>query len=101
LRTLIAKARAGEFSLGPMLMALLRGRAAGAARERKRAVWVGRGAEQLAADLSRRAQKLRVEGAAGVVALLVAEDRVPAARAAKIVRLSDRAARRLENEGLL
>ncbi|GLI95596.1 plasmid replication protein RepC [Methylocystis echinoides] len=37
LRVLTAKARAGEFSLGPVLMALLRGRAAKAARERKRA----------------------------------------------------------------
>ncbi|GLI95735.1 plasmid replication protein RepC [Methylocystis echinoides] len=36
LRVLTAKARAGEFSLGPVLMALLRGKAA-AARERKRA----------------------------------------------------------------
>jgi replication initiation protein RepC len=37
LRALTAKARAGEFSLGPVLMALLRGKAAKAARERKRA----------------------------------------------------------------
>ncbi len=37
LRVLTAKARAGEFSLGPVLMALLRGKAAKAARERKRA----------------------------------------------------------------
>ncbi|ARN83911.1 plasmid replication protein RepC [Methylocystis bryophila] len=37
LRALTAKARAGEFSLGPVLMALLRGRAAKAAREGKRA----------------------------------------------------------------
>ena len=37
LRVLTAKARAGEFSLGPVLMALLRGKAARAARERKRA----------------------------------------------------------------
>ncbi|GLI95335.1 plasmid replication protein RepC [Methylocystis echinoides] len=36
LRVLTAKARAGEFSLGPVLMALLRGKAAKAARERKR-----------------------------------------------------------------
>ena len=36
-RVLTAKARAGEFSLGPVLMALLRGKAAKAARERKRA----------------------------------------------------------------
>jgi hypothetical protein len=35
LRVLTAKARAGEFSLGPVLMALLRGKAAKAARERK------------------------------------------------------------------
>jgi replication initiation protein RepC len=37
LRVLTAKARAGEFSLGPVLMALLRGKAAKAARDRKRA----------------------------------------------------------------
>jgi replication initiation protein RepC len=37
LRVLTAKARAGEFSLGPVLMALLRGKAAKAGRERKRA----------------------------------------------------------------
>jgi replication initiation protein RepC len=37
LRVLTEKARAGEFSLGPVLMALLRGKAAKAARERKRA----------------------------------------------------------------
>jgi replication initiation protein RepC len=37
LRVLTAKARAGEFSLGPVLMALLRGKAAKLARERKRA----------------------------------------------------------------
>jgi replication initiation protein RepC len=37
LRVLTAKARAGEFSLGPVLMALLRGKAAKAARERKKA----------------------------------------------------------------
>lgn len=37
LRVLTAKARAGEFSLGPVLMALLRGKAAKPARERKRA----------------------------------------------------------------
>ncbi|MGO9773828.1 MAG: plasmid replication protein RepC [Roseiarcus sp.] len=37
LRVLTAKARAGEFSLGPVLMALLRGKAAKATRERKRA----------------------------------------------------------------
>ncbi|MBM3654734.1 MAG: replication initiation protein RepC [Alphaproteobacteria bacterium] len=37
LRVLTAKAKAGEFSLGPVLMALLRGKAAKAARERKRA----------------------------------------------------------------
>ncbi|HTO79464.1 MAG TPA: plasmid replication protein RepC, partial [Methylocystis sp.] len=37
LRALTAKARAGEFSLGPVLMALLRGKAARAARDRKRA----------------------------------------------------------------
>ncbi len=35
LRVLTAKARAGEFSLGPVLMALLRGKAAKAARDRK------------------------------------------------------------------
>jgi replication initiation protein RepC len=37
LRVLTAKASAGEFSLGPVLMALLRGKVAKAARERKRA----------------------------------------------------------------
>jgi replication initiation protein RepC len=37
LRVLTAKARAGEFSLGPVLMALLRGKAAKAARDRKAA----------------------------------------------------------------
>jgi replication initiation protein RepC len=37
LRVLTAKARAGEFSLGPVLMALLRGRAAKSARQRKAA----------------------------------------------------------------
>jgi replication initiation protein RepC len=37
LRVLTAKAREGAFSLGPVLMALLRGKAAKAARERKRA----------------------------------------------------------------
>jgi replication initiation protein RepC len=37
LRVLTAKARAGEFSLGPVLMALLRGKAAKTARERMRA----------------------------------------------------------------
>ena len=37
LRVLTAKARAGEFSLGPVLMALLRGKAAKAARERRQA----------------------------------------------------------------
>jgi len=36
LRVLTEKARAGEFSLGPVLMALLRGKAAKVARERKR-----------------------------------------------------------------
>ncbi|MBY6244055.1 plasmid replication protein RepC [Methylosinus sp. Sm6] len=36
LRVLIEKARAGEFSLGPALMALLRGKAAKAARERRK-----------------------------------------------------------------
>jgi replication initiation protein RepC len=37
LRALTAKARAGEFSLGPVLMALLRGKAASSARLRKAA----------------------------------------------------------------
>lgn len=37
LRVLTAKAREGAFSLGPVLMALLRGKAAKAARDRKRA----------------------------------------------------------------
>ncbi|WP_159731326.1 plasmid replication protein RepC [Methylosinus sp. Ce-a6] len=36
LRVLTEKARAGEFSLGPVLMALLRGKAAKAARERRK-----------------------------------------------------------------
>jgi replication initiation protein RepC len=36
LRALTEKARAGEFSLGPVLMALLRGKAGRAARERKK-----------------------------------------------------------------
>jgi replication initiation protein RepC len=36
LRVLTGKARAGEFSLGPVLIALLRGKSAKAARERKR-----------------------------------------------------------------
>ncbi len=35
LRVLTAKARAGEFSIGPVLMALLRGKPSKAARERK------------------------------------------------------------------
>jgi replication initiation protein RepC len=34
---LTGKAREGEFSLGPVLMALLRGKAAKAARERRQA----------------------------------------------------------------
>ena len=37
LRVLTTKARAGEFSLGPVLMALLRGKAAKAARDRRQA----------------------------------------------------------------
>jgi replication initiation protein RepC len=37
LRVLTTKARAGEFSLGPVLMALLRGKPAKSARERKAA----------------------------------------------------------------
>jgi replication initiation protein RepC len=37
LRVLTAKARAWEFSLGPVLVALLRGKAAKSQRERKRA----------------------------------------------------------------
>jgi replication initiation protein RepC len=37
LRVLTTKARAGEFSLGPVLMALLRGKAAKTVRERKAA----------------------------------------------------------------
>jgi replication initiation protein RepC len=37
LRVLTAKARAGEFSLGPVLMALLRGKAAKSARQRRAA----------------------------------------------------------------
>jgi replication initiation protein RepC len=37
LRVLTAKARASEFSLGPVLMALLRGKAAKAARQRRAA----------------------------------------------------------------
>jgi replication initiation protein RepC len=38
-RVLTAKARAGEFSLGPVLMALLRGKAAKASREWRAAGW--------------------------------------------------------------
>jgi Protein of unknown function (DUF1403) len=56
----------------------------------------------LAADLSRRAArlltiqpKLRAKGADRVVALLLTEDCVAPARAAKLARLSDRASRRL------
>jgi hypothetical protein len=56
----------------------------------------------LAADLSRRAQrllaiapKLRAKGAGRVVELLLGDDAVSPARAAKFARLSDRAARRL------
>jgi hypothetical protein len=56
----------------------------------------------LAGELARRAQnlraaapKLRAKGAARVVALLLADDAVAPARAAKQARLSDRAARRL------
>lgn len=56
----------------------------------------------LAVDLSRRAQKLqavapklRAKGAARIVELLLADDAVSPARAAKSSRLSDRAARRL------
>jgi hypothetical protein len=56
----------------------------------------------LAGDLARRAEKLlavvpklRAKGAARVVELLLADDAVAPARAAKVARLSDRAARRL------
>ncbi len=56
----------------------------------------------LAGELSRRADKLvavaprlRAKGAARVVALLLADDSLSPARAAKAARLSDRAARRL------
>jgi hypothetical protein len=56
----------------------------------------------IAADLSRRAQKLftvapklRAKGAARVIELLLADDCVAPARAAKHARLSERAARRL------
>ncbi len=56
----------------------------------------------LANELSRRSQallaaqpKLRAKGAARVVALLLSDDAVSPARAAKTARLSDRAARRL------
>jgi hypothetical protein len=59
-------------------------------------------AHGLAADLSRRAErllavepKLRAKGASRVVALLLSDDCVAPARAAKAARLSDRAARRL------
>jgi Protein of unknown function (DUF1403) len=59
-------------------------------------------AHGLAGDLSRRAErllavepKLRAKGAERVVALLLADDCVSPARAAKVARLSDRAARRL------
>ena len=55
-----------------------------------------------AVDLSRRAgalvalaPKLRAKGAERIVALLLAEDCVSSARAAKLARLSDRASRRL------
>ena len=56
----------------------------------------------LAGDLSRRAErllavepKLRAKGADRVVALLLADDCIAPARAAKVARLSDRASRRL------
>jgi hypothetical protein len=56
----------------------------------------------LAGELARRAErllavepKLRTKGAARVVALLLGEDCVAPARAAKVARLTDRAARRL------
>ena len=59
-------------------------------------------AHALGADLSRRAArlltiqpKLRAKGADRVVALLLSEDCVSPARAAKVARLSDRASRRL------
>jgi hypothetical protein len=59
-------------------------------------------AYDIAADLSRRAQKLliiapklRAKGAERVIELLLADDCVAAARAAKQARLSDRATRRL------
>ena len=59
-------------------------------------------AHGMAADLSRRAArllavapKLRAKGADRVVALLLADDCVSPARAAKVARVSDRAARRL------
>ena len=45
LRVLTAKARAGEFSLGPVLMALLRGKAAKAARQRRGGGVMALGAE--------------------------------------------------------
>ena len=56
----------------------------------------------LAADLSRRAEKLialapklRAKGSGRVVALLLADDCVAPTRAAKVARLTDRASRRL------
>jgi hypothetical protein len=56
----------------------------------------------LAVDLSKRAEKLlavapklRAKGASRVVALLLADDCVMPARAAKVARLSERASRRL------
>jgi Protein of unknown function (DUF1403) len=59
-------------------------------------------AHALATDLSRRAEgllaiqpKLRAKGADRVVELLLTEDCVSPARAAKLARLSDRACRRL------
>jgi len=59
-------------------------------------------AHGLAGDLSRRAErllavepKLRAKGAERVVEMLVSDDCVSPARAAKVARLSDRAARRL------
>ena len=61
-----------------------------------------REAHGLAADLSRRsakllsvAPKLRAKGAGRVIEMLLADDAVSPARAAKAARLSDRAARRL------
>ena len=76
---------------------------AGLGRRHGRRLCAGRpGGFRLAGELSRRsatllavAPKLRAKGAGRVVELLLADDAVSPARAAKAARLSDRAARRL------